>query len=610
MRTKTQADRPGYEFEPRNFPRSPGVYLMREASGRVIYVGKAKDLRRRLSSYFRSPAGLPRKTRAMLARVASVDALLASTENEALILEAGLIKRHRPRYNVLLRDDKQYLLFRLDKTEDFPAIRVVRRVSGKGATYFGPFSSAASARAALKLVNRLFGLRVCSDRGFKNRVRPCLYHDLGHCPAPCVLPVDRAAYMSSAREAEMFLKGRTRELLAGLKKDMRRASEALNFERAARLRDLIRDVRATVEAQVAVLARPRDLDVIGLAEAGGGLGLGAVFVRRGRLLDQKSFFWPGLGLDEAAEAVRGFLLQFYGPGRIVPGRIVIPTRLSDPALAGFLAERRAGLRLGPARGAEEKRLLDLACKVARDAIRALRPSGEAMPGLLARALGLAAPAVRVECLDVSHLSGQGLRAGLAVYLDGRRAAGESRTCALPDQEGVNDDYAAVAAWARRRVDSGPPWPDLLVVDGGRGQLAALERALAGAGAPRLELAAIAKGGSRRAGELGDRVFRPGRRNPAPLRPGGPELLFLQRARDSAHDLCLAAQRRARRKTNAKSALLDLPGIGPRTARLLWERFGSVEALARASMDDLCAIPGMGPKRAGTILAALKASAED
>ena len=596
-----------FQFCNTDFPDSPGVYLMKDGQGRILYVGKAKSLRKRLASYFRSPSGLTPKTRALVARVQRVDVLAATTEKEALLLEESLIKKHRPRYNVVLRDDKQYLLFRLDKNAAYPRLRITRRVERDGALYFGPFTSAQSARETWRLLARIFPLRTCSDRAMRNRTRPCLHFHLGQCLGPCVNRLEEGAYAELVRRVERFLSGKAESVLADLQREMKAAAEGLRFEQAALLRDRIKAVRRTVERQAAVLPGGGDLDAVGLAEAEEGLGLGLVAVRQGRVLDERIFHFPGLGLEESAEVLENFLIQFYHAERVIPARILVPDIPGDPLLADVLAERRGGsVRLAKPRGAAERGLLDLA----REAARRAKPRGGGgdVAAVLEKRLHLSRRPSRIECVDVSHLGGKGTRVGLVVFEEGRRLPEASRQYALPEVQG-GDDYAAMAAWAARRAASGPPWPDLLLVDGGRAQLATVERALAEAFAgqeegPAIELAALAKGETRRAGELGDRLFRPGRKNPVDLAPGSPELLFLQSVRDAAHRFVLSRQRSARKKTALKSAVLDLPGVGPALARKLWDRFGSLEALRAASVDDLLGVPGLGRKKAEAIVQTL------
>jgi len=591
-----------FKFFAADYPDSPGVYLMKNGRGRIIYVGKAKRLRRRLASYFQKSSGHTPKTQALVANVRKVDILLTGTEKEALLLENGLIKKHRPRYNVVLKDDKQYALFKLDKKSDFPRLSVTRKVVRDGSVYFGPFTSASAARATWKLLGKVFPLRKCTDHAFKNRIRPCLYYDIHQCLAPCVLDVDNIMYMDQVRRVEMLLSGKSGDLVASLKKKMVAASESMEFEKAAQYRDQIRAVQKTVEGQVAIIHDNRDRDVIGIGENENGLGLGLLFVRQGRLLDQKQFFWPGLTLDEGPEVVDSFLLQFYSAGRYIPSVIIAPHDVDDTLVTEVLAERRtAPIRIAAPLNTQEKKLLDIARNVARQA----RERKDTISGRLRKALKLAEEPFRIECVDASHLGGTGMRVGQVVFEEGRRNAEASRAYSFPELEGSSDDYAALASWAIRRVESGPPWPDLVLLDGGRGQLSAVENALDECVEDICwELAAIAKGPSRRAGELEDLIFRPGRKNPMPLKGGSAELLFLQKVRDAAHRFVLGRQRKARKKAVLSSELTSLPGIGPKTARTLWDRFGSLDAMLESSISDIRELPGVGKKKAEQIHAAL------
>lgn len=603
-----------FHFAPLEYPAGPGVYLMKDGSGRILYVGKAKNLRRRLASYFRGKERLTPKTRLLTARVRAVDVLATATENEALLLENSLIKKHRPRFNITLRDDKSYVLFRLSKADQWPRLTMTRRVDRDGSAYYGPFTSATLARETFRLLGQAFPLRKCRDAAMRNRVRPCLHHHLGQCPGPCVLPVSPEEYADLVRQVELFLSGRSADLARQVGQRMREAAEGLRFEEAARLRDQLRAIEATLERQAAVLPGGGDLDAADLAESKEGLALAVLFVRQGRLLDRAAFFWPGLTLEEGPEAVESFLGQFYGGARFIPERILLPWKPRDPALAAVLAERRGGrVALAAPRTAAEKRLLEMARANAAEAAarRRAREAAGPPPGL-ARALGLAQALQRVEGVDASHLAGTGGRVARVVFVDGLPRPDEHRAYVFPELAGGGDDCRALAAWARRRAESGPPWPDLALLDGGRAQLAAVARALEEAGcAGAFALAAIAKspdaGGrpDRRAGALGDRVFVPGRSNPLPLRPGSPELLFLQRVRDAAHDLAMGRQRRARRKELLHSGLESLPGVGEKTARLLWEAFGSLEAMAAATEEDLARLPGLGKKKAAALAAALR-----
>ncbi len=593
-----------FPFQPADYPETPGVYLMKDEAGRILYVGKAISLRKRLASYFRSGAAHSPKTLALVARIRSIDVLLVGTEKEALLLEESLIKKHRPRYNIVLRDDKRSLLFRLDKRSDYPRLTLTRRVVRDGSVYFGPFTSALAARQTQKLLASIFPLRKCAEHVFKNRVRPCLYHQLRQCLAPCVGLADRERYAELVRQTELFLSGKSRSLAKTLRAEMLAASEALQFERAAVLRDQLAAIEQTLESQAAVLHDALDRDVIAVVPTSEGLGVGMLFLRAGLMLEQKTEHWDGLGAAEAPESLESFLAQFYSDDRLIPARVVVSETLSSHSLAEILAERRGGpVRLGTPRGDDERRLLEMARDLALTAHR--RPDAPDLPALLERALNLPRPASRVECVDITHHGGKGVRAGLVAYEEGARSKEHSRVYALPELEGSADDYAALARFLERRLASGPPWPDLLLIDGGRGQLAAVERALADAGQSGLfELAAIAKGPTRRAGELEDRVFRPGRKNPVTLRPGSQELLFLQRVRDAAHRFVIGKGRAATRKSALSGTLTAIPGLGPALAKRLFDAFGSVGALKKASVEEIAQVRGIGPGLAERIRAQL------
>lgn len=599
-----------FEFTPADYTTQPGVYLMKDVKGRILYVGKAKSLRKRLSSYFRSGAVLTAKTRVLVSKVASIDTLVTATEKEALLLEESLIKKHRPRYNVILRDDKQYVLFKLTRRHEWPRLTVTRKVTRDGSAYFGPFTSAASARETWRVIGRVFQLRKCSDHVLNNRVRPCLYHYIGQCLGPCVLPVDRNEYATLVNRVEMLLSGRSKDLTIQLTREMQAASEALEFEHAAALRDQIKAIQQTVERQTVVLPEAKDVDVLDLAPQAGGLAAGLIFIRQGRLLGQKAFAFPGMAPEDGPEVVASLLVQFYGQSKDIPPRILVPYAVEDNAVAQVLSDRRGSpVRLAEPHSGDEKALSELARRNARSALE--RTASTSITELLQRALRLRCEPERIECVDVSHLGGTGVRVGQVVFHNGQPMKDAYRVYRLAEAEGTSDDYLALATWAKRRLESGPPWPDLVLIDGGKGQLSAVERALAEAGLPDVldgcdgfELASIAKGETRAAGELGDSIFRPGRKNPLNLKQGGPELLFLQRMRDAAHNFVIGRQRKSRAKQVLSSELTRLPGIGPKTARLLWDRFDSLDAMRAASVDELAGIPGLGKKKAEKIAEAL------
>ena len=322
-------------------PTTPGIYIYKDAQGRIIYVGKARNLRKRILSYFRDASALTPKTVAMIGHAASLETLSTTTEKEALLLEASLIKKHRPHYNIVLRDDKQYVLFRIAKDAPYPRLEVVRQARRDNARYFGPFTSGQAARETWKTIHRVFPLRRCVDRAFKNRVRPCLYHHIGQCLAPCTENVPVEEYASLIHRVELLLSGRSRELLDTLRHAMADASEAMNYEQAAVFRDQIKAIERTVERQSVVLPEGGNMDVAGVAPAKGGLALGLLFVREGRLVDGRTFFWPDLELAEGPELLWSFLGQFYGPQTSIPPRIVVPWLPADTVLPGMSGEQDA-----------------------------------------------------------------------------------------------------------------------------------------------------------------------------------------------------------------------------------------------------------------------------
>ncbi len=621
------------------FPLLPGVYLYKDKEGRIIYVGKARRLRQRLASYFQESKNLPLKTVSMLKHAVSIDIIQTSTEKEALLLEASLIKKHRPRYNIVLRDDKEYLLFRISSTHPYPRIEIIRNNSRNrkktGDKLFGPFSSGTAARETYKLILKNFPLRRCKDVMFNNRTRPCLYYDIGQCLAPCVLDVQKNEYRKVIHKVEMLLSGRSQDLVQTLREEMLVASDLLDFEKAARLRDQIKAVERTLERQSVVLPNNANIDIIGVAQVPEGLALGVVFVREGLLLDGRNFFWPGLGVEDTPELLWSFISQFYlVENNTPPPRIVVPwlpdkdevafstdnqpyhdllpdagyfsEMLAD--LLAALSERRNGaVSLGKPKNIDEDGLCVIAATNAREAA----PNKNSIPlsQRLAERLHSPKPIKRVEVVDISHTSGGQPRAGMVVFVDEQPQAEEFRTYALEEDlqamgAQAGDDYAALAIWARRRAKAGAPWPDLILVDGGKGQLQAVHKMCHDAGVlGNFTLAAITKArdeqgfADRRKGDVLDRIFLPGRANPLSFALGSPELLFLQRVRDAAHDYVLGRHRQARTAASLAGELTRLPGIGANTAKELFNYFGSLEAMSKASVTELSKVPGVGKVRA-------------
>ncbi len=596
-----------YQFNPLDFPQGPGVYLMKDEQNRFVYVGKAKDLRSRLSSYFRSIQTQTPKTRVLLTRVSKIEYITTLSEKEALLLESSLIKKHRPRYNIVLRDDKQYVLFRLNKALPYPALELTRSAKKDKSLYFGPFTSALAARQTLKVINRLFMLRKCGHKKFRNRVRPCLQYFIKRCPGPCCLEVSPEEYGLEVRRLEMFLSGRSGELLRRLEKDMHQAALELNFEKAALIRDQVSAVRQTTQAQSVVFPGMGDMDVFVPVQVHGGLGIGILFVRQGKVLDSRNFFWPEQDFEESSielsGVAAGLLSQFYGPDKYIPEKIVLPQKVHDPALVQLLSEYRRGkVRLIGARGESMKGLLHIA---RNNCLEHVREKMQTCTLSLARVFRLEQEPERIECIDVSHLFGQSTRVGVVVFVDGEPRKQDYRTYKLP---GVppGDDYQAMREFMYRRSSSSMPWPDLLLIDGGRGQLGCVcrvlqELSLEGSFA----LAAIAKAGTRSGSGADDQLFIPGRGNPLPVRRNSPELLFLQKIRDEAHRFALHSMHKNRRKSSVSSGLENIPGLGPKRVRALWDYFGDLHKIINATEDQLKQVPGFGPERARKTELALK-----
>ena len=612
----------------KQIPIAPGVYLYADGKGVIVYVGKAKNLRKRVMSYFRE--NIPEKTAVMLVHAQSLKTIVTKTEKEALLLEANLIKKYRPRYNIVLRDDKDYILFRINTVAAFPRLEIVRRVrpskNTTGTILFGPFSSAGAARETWRAIHKVFPLRRCPDKSFANRIRPCLYHHMGQCLGPCVLDVDKEEYASYVRQVVLFFRGRSGELLNQLEEEMLAASESLDFEHAVTLRDRIRAVRQTVERQAVVLDVVRDMDVLGAASVNGGLAISILFVRGGVLLDKRVYYWPDLALNDAPQLLESFLVQFYQTGLPVPPKIVASwfgvsgmdtdaageTKKSENeetygALAAALGDLRGGaVHLLPPKGRNEESLVSMAAANAVE-MRS-QPGAVPMSGLLQAALRLSRPVERIEAVDVSHTGGQETRVGMVVFEYERPDKSAYRTYSV---DAGGDDYAALYQWAVRRAAAGGPWPDLILVDGGRGQLAAVVRAFDEAGVTgAFFVAGIAKArtedgrADRRAGNDADRIFIPGRSNPLPITPGSPELFFLQHVRDTVHDFAIGRHRKARSGRAMAGELLRIPGVGPKLAKTLWHHFSSLEAMADADVGALCELPGVGPRLAEKLVSSL------
>jgi len=593
-------------------PTAPGVYLFKDAADRVLYVGKAVNLKNRLSSYLSNYDRHSPKTALLLTKLVRVDFLLTRNEREALILERNLIKEHRPRFNVVLRDDKNYLCLRLDVSEPVPRLAQVRRFAADGARYFGPYVSSTALREITRFMQRAFRLRRCRDRGIPRRRRPCLNYQVGLCLAPCAGRVSLEDYRLAVREALMFLQGHGTRLLKDLDSRMHAAAADLRFEAAADLRDRITLIRERALAQQSTAAAHcKDQDVMGIAREGDLAVVLVLLVRGGMVTGSLSYDLAVPAGETEEEVLAAFLEQYYGPERFVPGEILLPFPVDDlEVLAEVLSDQKGTpVHLRSARSGARRQLLELAAENARAALTRVLEAGPRIDPLLdlQQRLKLTEPPRLMHCLDISTLQGDQAVGSLVVFRDGAPDKSGYRKFRLADFPEQNDP-AMLAAVVRRYYGHPPAiLPDLLVIDGGRGQLAVVGRTLAELGlSGRLPYIGLAKERQTPSGDtFTDRVFLPGRKNPLLWPPSSPALLLLMRLRDEAHRFAIGFHRQRRRLQLKTSALAGIPGLGPQRVKLLLTHFRDLEALRRASLADLEAVPGLPAKVAQTVFAYLR-----
>lgn len=584
----------------------PGVYLLKDAAGNIIYVGKARDLKKRLAAYYKNSSHVDMKTGVLVKKIADIDTVITRTEKEALILESNLIKRYRPRYNVVLKDDKRYPSLRLDLNEAYPSFTIVRKIGQDNAMYFGPFSSAQAVRETLKAINKTFKLRKCRAKDFKTRTRPCLHCQMEGCLAPCCLDVDPEVYHEQVNEAILFLKGRTHDLIRKTRKEMQHAAEAREYERAARLRDKIFSLEKTIEKHVAVITDFKDRDVFAIASSNGYSMITLFIVRGGFLRGTQHFdFSEIISSDE--EILGAFIRQYYEKNRFIPKEILVSLDLEDARLIeDYLATiKDAKVRIQCPKRGEKAALLKMAIRNADRAIQDLIASRTAEMDILLRLqnrLKLNTVPERIECFDNSNISGSEPVAGMVVFEKGRPQKSSYRKYRIKTVT-EHDDYGYMSEVLRRRFGKGQaskPYPDLLMVDGGKGQLniaVAVVKDLNLIG--EFEMIGIAKKDEKR-GETQDKIFKPGRTNPLNFGREGDLLLFLQRIRDEAHRFAIRFHRKRRTKTAMGSVLDTIPGIGKKRKQMLFQHFKSVKDIRTASLEELSALPGINRRLAEEI----------
>ncbi len=591
-------------------PTEPGVYIMRDAERRVIYVGKAVNLRSRVRSYFHDSAQASSKTRRLVAEVADFEFIVTATELEALVLECNLIKEHRPRFNVRLKDDKRYPYIKIHWQDPFPRVEVTREMRQDGARYYGPFADVGAVHQTLDLLRRIFPYLTCTREITGKDRRACLYYHIKRCPGPCIGAISQEDYRATIQQICLFLEGKTERIQAQLQAQMRAAAEALDFERAAFVRDQISAMQRVVERQRVVTRARADEDVIAFAREDGDTCVQIFFIRGGKLIGRETFLLDGVEDDQPSHILGSFVKQFYDEAAYIPPQIVLSEGLDERLILESWLRQKRGHKVAvrvPRRG-EQKELVALAAKNAAETLAHLRAQWQldeakwaAALADLQAALGLPEPPTRMECYDISNIQGASATGSMVVFVKGIPRKSDYRRFRIKTVEGA-DDFAMMAEVLRRRLlrlkaagekeprapgarpDSFALKPDLILIDGGKGQLNAARQVMAELGITDIALASLAK--------EHEEVFVPDRPDPVPLPPNSQGAFLLQRLRDEAHRFAVAYHRTIRQRTGLASSLDRIPGIGPRRRKALLARFGSLDGIRRASVEELAAVPGM------------------
>ncbi|MGD0837577.1 MAG: excinuclease ABC subunit UvrC [Polyangia bacterium] len=631
-------------------PTSPGVYLMKDKRNKIVYIGKAANLRVRVRQYFQPAAGDTRAFVPLLeGLVADIETVVTGNEKEALLLENNLIKQHQPCFNVKLTDDKNYLVLRLDRRAEWPRLEVVRKIADDGAAYYGPYHSAGACRETLRVVNRHFQLRICTDHTLKSRQRPCLQYQIKRCLAPCVLPVPAHEYADQVRFVGLFLEGKNADLLRDLGVRMKEAAANLAFERAAKIRDQIRALESVLETQQVVLDTFVDQDAVGFHREGHAVEVVVLFVRQGKLVGSRAFSFARQEFPDE-EILSSFLGLFYDLQAEPPAEVLLPFPISDRDVKGEWLSDKRGKRVEiavPRRGPRHA-MVELARKNAAASFVSRRDRVNDSTATLAhlqRRLALVRPPRTIECFDISHVQGTDAVAAMVVFEDGQPARSRYRTYRIKHAKGGDDFASMYEVLARRfrrgRAASGEsdPWrlPDLLVVDGGKGQLGvalaaardmgvdirpgaglaivalAKEREPGGAvGGEGIQQAGASESAASQGGDSGerekatpergdaaktpatrpDRVFLAHAKDAIPIGPSSAEMFILAHLRDEAHRFAVSFHRKQRQRRTIRSALAEVPGIGPVRQRKLLRHFGSLKQASRATLAELLAVPGM------------------
>ena len=584
-------------------PETPGVYLMKDARGKIIYVGKAIVLKNRVRQYFQSSRNQAPKVRAMVSHVADFETIMTANEVESLILEANLIKKHRPRYNIRLKDDKSYPYVKVTVQEEYPRVFITRRVLRDGARYFGPYTNVTALRDSLKLLKRLFPLRTCRTMPD----RPCLEYHIKRCLAPCVGKVGEEDYRAMIRAVLLFLEGRTDDVERELEHRMNLAAEAYHFETAARLRDQLSAVRKAAERQN-IVTGAGDQDALGMARSAAGVCVQIFFIRGGKMIGREHFLLRGSEEESDADILRAFLEQYYNQATFVPREVLLPHEIDAAAreiIERWLAEKKGGGKvalLTPQRGTKrdivtmatgnaEKFLADEETRRSLADEQTLGAVEE-----LGRYLGLKKPPRRMECFDISHNQGQETVASMVVFEDGMPKKSDYRRFKIKSAEGKPDDFLSMREVTTRRYVGLPAdeLPDLIIIDGGKGQLSsALAIIRNEAGHKDVPVVGLAK--------QFELIFTEGNSEPVELPRRSPSLYLIQRIRDEAHRFAITFHRKLRGKRNLVSVLDHIVGVGPKRRQALWTHFGTLDKIKAASVEELAAVPGMNRPAAEAIV---------
>lgn len=592
-------------------PESPGVYLMKDARGKIIYVGKAIILKNRVRQYFQSSRNQAPKVRAMVSHIADFETIMTANEVESLILEANLIKKHRPRYNIRLKDDKSYPYVKVTVQEEYPRVFITRRVVRDGARYFGPYTNVTALRDSLKLLKRLFPMRTCRTMP----ERPCLEYHIKRCLAPCVGKVTAEDYGAMIRAVLLFLEGRTDDVERELEHRMNLAAEAYHFETAARLRDQLTAVRKAAERQN-IVTGAGDQDAIGMARSAAGVCVQIFFIRGGKMIGREHFLLRGSEEESDADILRAFLEQYYNQATFVPREVLLPCAIDaagQEIIERWLAEKKGGgkvVLLTPQRGTKHD-IVEMATgnaeKFLTDEETRRSLADEQTLGAveeLGRYLGLRKLPYRMECFDISHNQGQETVASMVVFEGGMPKKSDYRRFKIKSAEGKPDDFLSMREVTTRRYVGLPKeeLPDLIIIDGGKGQLSsALEIIRNEAGHKDVPVVGLAK--------QFELVFTEGNSEPVELPRRSPSLYLIQRIRDEAHRFAITFHRKLRGKRNLVSVLDHIVGIGPKRRQSLWAHFGTLDKIKAASVDELATVPGMNRPSAEAIVHFFEAQRE-